>query len=367
MSLVGFVRKEPVLTAALVLALASFLLVPPSIGTLNHIDFEVLFILLSFMVVVAGMESSGAFHGMAGRMLRLCRGRILPLCAALIILPFITSMLITNDVALITFVPVSMVILSSPGLRRYMIPVLVLQTIAANLGSSLTPFGNPQNLFIFHRYDLGLTEFMSTVGPYVLVGMIPLAVMMMIMCRGGKVDTPAYEWRRIDTRFLILMSILFCLCVCTVLDVIPCIPVMVLVILVMAVLRRDVLRKVDYGLILTFIFLFVFTGNLSEMDAVSEILGQMMAWDPMMTSFLSSQFISNVPAAVMLSGFTVDWQSLLIGVDVGGFGTPIASMASVITLRFYSHMESGDTLRYLAVFSLANVVMVLSLIPLHLM
>ena len=367
MSLVGFVRKEPVLTAALVLALASFLLVPPSIGTLDHIDFEVLFILLSFMVVVAGMESSGAFHGMAGKMLRLCEGRILPLCAVLVFLPFITSMLITNDVALITFVPISMVMLSSPGLRAYMIPVLVLQTISANLGSSLTPFGNPQNLYIFHHYDLGLTEFICAIGPYVIVGMVPLILMMALLCRGGAVDIPEYEGRNVDVRLLMLMSILFCLCISTVLGLVPCIPVMIVVILVALIVRRGSLKKVDYGLLLTFVFLFIFTGNLSELDTVSDLLGRMMTWDPMMTSFLSSQFVSNVPAAVMLSGFTVDWQSLLIGVDVGGFGTPIASMASVITLRLYSHMESGDTLRYLAVFSLANVVMILSLIPLHLL
>ena len=240
--------------------------------------------------------------------------------------------------------------------------MVVLQTVAANLGSMLLPFGNPQNLFIYSRYGVGTGEMAMLLAPYVIVG----GVVMCLMCARfatHEVHVDISRDRDVRSRgFLALMFVLFALCILTVLHVVPWQAVLVVTVLAIALTHRRVLARVDYGLLLTFVCLFVFTGNIAHIDAVSSALEGLMSWEPMLASLGISQVISNVPAATLLSGFTGDWQSLLVGVDVGGFGTPIASMASMISLGFYSKTEGADTRRYLVWFTAANVVMVAVLV-----
>ena len=338
----AFVRGQTVLAVSAILAVASMLLVPPSTGYVDYIDVRMLCILFCFMAVVAGMRECHLFGALAGRLLA-GRRSMRALCLILVLLPFFCSMFITNDVALITFVPFTILVLGMAGERNGILPVVVLQTVAANLGSMLLPFGNPQNLFIYSRYGLGTGEMVLALAPYVVVGGLVLC----LMCARfptHEVHVDISRDRDVRSRgFLVLMLVLFALCILTVLHVVPWQAVLVVTVLAIALTHRRVLAKVDYGLLLTFV----------------------MSWDPMLASLGISQVISNVPAATLLSGFTADWEGLLVGVDVGGFGTPIASMASMISLGFYSRTEGADTKRYLAWFTAANVVMVAVLVPIH--
>lgn len=359
-----FVRGQMVLVVSAVLALASMVLVPPSAEYADYIDVRMLCILFCFMAVVAGMRECHLFGALAARILA-GRHALRLLCLTLVLLPFFCSMFITNDVSLITFVPFTILVLGMAGQRERILPVVVLQTVAANLGSMLLPFGNPQNLFIYSRFGVGTSEMAALLAPYVVVGGVVLAVLCLLFPK-GEVHVEMSRDRDVRSRgFLALMFVLFALCILSVLRIVPWQAVLVVTALAVAVTKPRVLGKVDYGLLLTFVCLFVFTGNIAHIDVVRSALEGLMSWDPMLASLGVSQVISNVPAATLLSGFTSDWQGLLVGVDVGGFGTPIASMASMISLGLYSRTEGADTGRYLVLFTAANVLMIAILVPLY--
>ncbi len=360
-----FVRGQVVLVVSAVLAVASMVIVPPNAGYLDYIDVRMLCILFCFMAVVAGMRECHLFGAVAARLLA-GRRSLRMLCLILVLLPFFSSMFITNDVALITFVPFTILVLGMAGEGGSILPVVVLQTVAANLGSMLLPFGNPQNLFIYSHYGVGTGDMVLLLAPYVVVG----GIAMCLMCSRfptHEVHVDISKDRDVRYRgFLALMLVLFAMCILTVLRVVPWQAAVAVTVAVIALTHRGVLARVDYGLLLTFVCLFVFTGNISHIDAVSSALEGLMSWEPAIASLGVSQVISNVPAATLLSGFTDDWQGLLVGVDVGGFGTPIASMASMISLGFYSKTEGADTGRYLAWFTAANVAMVAVLLAVYL-
>lgn len=356
----AFLHRNVVLVTSAVLAVASMAIVPPSSDYIGYIDVRTLGILFCFMAVVAGMKECHLFGALAGRLLA-GRRSLRMLGLILVMLPFFCSMLITNDVALITFVPFTILVLGMAGETRSILPVVVLQTLAANLGSMLLPFGNPQNLYIHSRYALDTGEFVLLLAPYVVVGGLVLCALCLPFS-GREVHVDISRERDVRNRGLLaLMGVLFVLCVLSVLRVIPWEAVLLVTVAAIVVTRRSILKGVDYGLLLTFVCLFVFTGNIAQLDVVREALEGMMSWDPMMTSLAMSQVISNVPAATLLSGFTGDWQGLLVGVDIGGFGTPIASMASMISLGFYARTEGSDMKGYLALFTAANVLMVVLL------
>lgn len=357
------VGRHAVPIAAGILALVSMAVVPPSAEYLDHIDVRTLCILFCLMAVVAGISSCGAFEALAHRVLEGSRG-IGALCLLLVMLPSLCSMLVTNDVALITFVPFAVLVLGMCGRADLVIPVIVLQTVGANAGSMLLPFGNPQNLYISSVYGAGFADVVLTMLPLVAVGLAVVAVLSVLPGR-GRVHVDFAERAEVrDRGILAAMAVLFALCILSVLRVVPYQAVLVITVAAMLVLRRSALLKVDYGLLLTFVFLFVFAGNIASIDPVREALEGLMAWDPVASSAAVSQVISNVPAALTLSAFTTDWQGLLVGTNVGGFGTPVASMASVISLSIYARTEGADVRRYLAVFTGVNVLMLALLLPL---
>ncbi len=352
MGIVGFVRGHALLVVSGILALMSFIVVPPTWGIIDHIDVGTLCILFCFMAVVAGIASCGAFTALSDRVLD-GGMTVRRLCLLLVMLPTFCSMAVTNDVALITFVPFSIIVLIRAGRVDLLIPVIVLQTVGANLGSMMTPFGNPQNLFIFSHYSPDPGEFVMTVLPLVVIGLVMLAVL--CMRYDGRVEVDGGRHGIENRPVMAVMVILFALCIASVLGWIPYPFLLVIVVVAILLMRPIALRRVDYGLLLTFVFLFVFTGNLTHVGFIDDVLSDIMAWDPLVSSALLSQVTSNVPAAVMLSNYTMDWQALLAGVNIGGFGTPIASMASVISLSLYSKVEGADTGRYLTMFTAVNV------------
>lgn len=357
----GFVRGHSVPVISAVLALVSFLITDDPIGSLGSIDVRTLCILFCFMATVAMITGCGAFDVLASSLISRSK-RVGALCLTLVLIPYVCSMFITNDVALITFVPLAIGVLEGIGRRDLIVPVIVLQTVAANLGSILTPFGNPQNLFLFSAYDLTMTDLIGVLLPIAAVGTVVLLAMTVMVSKGGGISAPAPHGRITHGNTLILGCVLFALCIATVLGMVPYWITLAAVLVCILFSMPGALGKVDYGLLLTFLFLFIFTGNLASEPMVSDLLEGLMRWDPVTASALASQFISNVPAAVLLSGFTDDWAGLLAGVDIGGFGTPIASMASLISIGFYMRTEGADMGRFMVCFTGINALMLIVLL-----
>lgn len=357
-SLLTFIKKEAVLCAAGLLAVISAFIVPPSVAYLKYIDYRVLALLFGLMLVVAGFQSIGFFRYLGDRLLAKanCTRH---LCLLLVFLCFFSSMLITNDVALLTFVPFAVMLFAMAGEAKLLIPVVVLQTIAANLGSMLTPIGNPQNLYLYSTYAFSPADF--------VLHMLPLSALsagLLLLCSillpNRPLAAPADQNSSPAVKIpaagkLISYTLLFLVCLLCVFRLISW-PVM-LGILVCAVffLDKKLFRSVDYFLLLTFVCFFLFIGNMQRIPAISDLLRSLITGRELLLGALFSQCISNVPAAILLSGFTDQALPLLYGVNVGGLGTLIASLASVISYRLYSGSRNARKGAYLKVFTLYNV------------
>lgn len=350
----GFVRREAVLVISLACALLSMLAVPPDAAYAGYIDLRVLCLLFCLMAVVAGLQQCGLFTVLAQRLLT-GRKQLRLLYLALVLLPFFCSMLITNDVALITFVPFTVLVLSHIDRMDALIRVVVLQTLAANLGSMATPVGNPQNLFLCSYYGLGFGAFLRVVLPLTLVSLLALSAAA-LWTRGETIEITFPQREQIrQPRLFVLLCLLFALCLLSVVHVLHYGIVTAAVALSLLLFARSLFARVDYALLLTFVGFFIFAGNIGRIEAVRNVLELLLGRSAYWTSVLASQVISNVPAAVLLSGFTDNWRALLAGVDVGGLGTPIASLASLISLKLYLRADNASLPRYLLVFTLANI------------
>ena len=350
-----FIHKETVLFIAALCAAATMFLVPPSMEYLHYIDFRVLCLLLCLMAVVAGFKSVGAFQWLTYQLLRrIGSGQILGV--TLVMLPFFSSMLVTNDVALLIFIPFTLALLDQLGINKVMIPVIVLQTVAANLGSMATPVGNPQNLFLYAAFDLGAADFFSVTLPLTLISLVCLAAASFPVLP-KTLDRQEMEKEEITSvRNLLIYGALFVLCLLTVFRVVSYILTTVVIVVILAVLDKKLLKQIDYMLLLTFVCFFIVSENLGQVEEICVFLQGLLDRSTLMTAVGASQIISNVPAAVLLSGFTDQWADLLAGVNIGGLGTPIASLASLITLKLYMRWPGADTVRFLGVFTVYNVV-----------
>ncbi len=359
----AFVKKKPVLFISFVLAVCSFA-INPTLDAFGNIRYKVLGILFIFMAAMAGLKACGVFESVANGLANRTNSTR-KLALVLVALPYFASMGITNDVALLVFVPLSITILMSMGLERIMIPVLALQTLAVNVGCMITPFGNPHNLFVFTEYDLSVLDVTLAVLPYMAVGTVLLALVMMTIKDDPIPRKPDYMRGEYSKVHLWASFAIFAMGVLTVLGFLPywaCVVVALAVVLVIA--WRDLL-DVNYGLILTFVCLFIFTSNIASWETLANALADIIAIDPLTVTALVSQVTCNLPATVLLNGFTDDWYGLLVGSDVGGFGGPIASMASLITLEAYSNAKPGTSRKYLRYFLGLSILMFVLLIATH--
>ena len=353
----SFIRREPVLLIASLAALVSCFFVPPDKAYGSYLDLRTLALLYCLMTVVAGLRQAGLFSRLAHR-LCLLAGNLRAMGLLLVLLSFVSSMLITNDVALLTFVPFAVVVLGMAG--RELVHVVVLQTVAANLGSMLTPVGNPQNLYLYSRYDLSMGDFLRLTFPIWLLS-LALILLGCLLLPKTRLELFLGEEPLLHKKELWLYGALFLWCLATVLRLLPW-PVMLAgVLLILLILDRKTLLRADFLLLLTFVAFFVFSGNLARVPAVDSLLRRLLSGREYWTSLLASQVISNVPAALLLSGFTDKASALLLGVDVGGLGTPIASLASLIAMKLYSHSEHASTGRFLGFFTLVNVILLVLL------
>ena len=353
----AFVSKEAVLVVAVLAAAVSCALVPFDEGYASYVDWRTLTLLFCLMAVVTGLRFMGVMR-LLGSWAVSRASSMRTLAFALVALTFVSSMAVTNDVALITFVPLALVVLSEMGEGRHTASVVVLMTVAANLGSMLLPVGNPQNLFLYRASDMGFLQFVLTMAPIAGLSAAMLVAALLIVFRGNaeghpdcasrkKLPKPTGRQRLMFVSYLLL----FALSIMAVVGLIDAFAVAALVAFALLFFDRRTLAKVDYGLLLTFVALFVFVGNMARIPAVHALVGIA----PFYAAVGSSQVISNVPAAVLLSGFTNDWTALIVGTNLGGLGTPIASMASLISLKIATASGLVGKRRYLAVFTAWNV------------
>lgn len=355
-----FFKQETVLCAAFVLAVVSTFFVPPDVEYISYIDFRTLAILFCLMGVTSGLQKTGIFQWAAQALLgRVKKAR--QLVWSLVLLCFFSSMAVTNDVALITFVPLTFIVLNTVGPEakgRLIVPTVVLQTVGANLGSMLTPIGNPQNLYLYGKAGISPGSFILLMLPYTLVCLLLILIWSTLW--SGRCSIP------IEVSFtkkpglsgqavpLTVYLGLFVLALLTVARVVPYGLTLTVTVLGLALTDRSVFARVDYSLLLTFIGFFVFIGNMGRIPLLRDLLQQLVSGNELLVGVAASQVISNVPAALLLSGFTDDLPPLIVGVNIGGLGTLIASMASLISYKLIVREEAGIKGAYFRAFTWTN-------------
>ncbi len=350
--ILDYFRRETVLTVALIAALASFLLVPPGMHTLAGIDATTLLMLFSLMTIVAGFRRMGAFDKLAEILtarITTLRGLVTVLVASC----FLLAMVATNDVALITLVPFTLLLMNGASVRHVTLAV-VLETIAANLGSMVTPIGNPQNLYLYASGKLGAMDFPALTWPYALAALVMLMALCWIVPAEKAAQTQATKGT-LDAGKLALYGLLTLVALLALMKVIPAWVLAAAVLLLTLARDRPVLRQVDYTLLATFVCFFVFVASVKAYGPVSAWLEAQMAKAPMVVALLVSQVISNVPACLLLSPFTGDTGALMLGVNLGGLGTLVASLASLISFRLYGAMPGAKKGLFMGVFTGLNV------------
>lgn len=354
--MIEYLKKEKVLSIAWVLAIISMFIVRPDRKYIGYVDVKVLALLFCLMAVVKGFQKIGLFDILIQKVFGSVRGSR-RLCQMLIFLCFFLSMLITNDVALLTFVPFAIFALQICHQEKLMIQVIVLQTMAANLGSMFTPIGNPQNLYLFSVSDMGLSEFFCTMFPITAVSFVLLLAATYLIPDEKIMMRIEEKPQTGDKKELVVYCILFVLNLLVVFRVISWKPALLITVAVLLAMKQGtLLKQVDYALLLTFVGFFVFVGNLGRVPVFSKVLEQLIQGREIFVAAGFSQFLSNVPAALLLSGFTDNFKGLLIGTNIGGLGTIIASMASLISYKFYGQLDGAQRGKYLGVFTLYNIV-----------
>lgn len=349
-----FIKNEIVLILSFVLAVISAFFVSPNKGYFEYIDFRTLGLLFCLMAVMAGLNSIGVFKFVAEKMLSKVKS-ISGLSLILGLLCFFSSMIITNDVALITFVPFTITALKLSGKTDKLIWIVTVETIAANLGSMLTPIGNPQNLYLFSAFNMSIGDFLITILPYALLSLV-LVIVSCIITGKGETDSNSTENRYEFSKLHIGIFIaLFTLSLLTVFRVVPYNVTVIVTIIALLIFDRKTILKIDYSLLFTFVFLFIFIGNLGEIKPISDFLKSIVNGNEVIVGVVSSQVFSNVPAAILLSKFTENAKDLLVGVNLGGLGTLIASMASLISFKFIAK-EKVSTGKYILTFTVVNIV-----------
>ena len=348
----GFVRKNAVMCIALLAAVVTSILVPPDRAYLGYFDVKTLTCLFCVLAVVCALKNVNFFYLLARKVVELF-GTARMSVLVLVYITFIGSMLIANDMALLTFLPLGFLVLSTTGKEKYMAFTFIMQNIAANLGGMLTPFGNPQNLYLYSKYEIPTGEFMAIMLPPFLLSITLITLACLVFVKPEPLSLPSEKAEFYPMRTAIYL-VLFALSIAIVFRGIPYVVGLIVIPAVLLVMDRKALRMVDYPLLLTFVFFFIFAGNMARIDAVRSLFSMLLERSTLLFSVLSCQVISNVPSAILLSQFTDNYRDLLVGVNIGGAGTLIASLASLITFREYVKHNPKKTLSYIGLFSAFN-------------
>lgn len=347
--MITFFKKEAVLCISALLALITAFIVPPNVEYIGYINFRVLGLLFALMTVVAGLRKTEVMDAVAEKLAYSCKN-MRSLAFILTGLCFFISMFVTNDVALLTFVPLTISVLTLCGGSKYIIYVIVMETAAANMGSMLTPMGNPQNLYLADYYSIGTGDFFKATIPVWLASGIIISLLLIWVKSeplNSELNGNTYN---INKRLSIMYLILGAIAVLSVFNVINYVVSAIVVLAVVLIFDRKVLWRVDWFLLLTFVMFFIFVGNAAEIETIRSFFGKLAEGRELLVGALLSQIISNVPAAVMLSSFTHNGIALMIGVDIGGLGTPVASLASLISYRIYCELGHGKPREFMKCF-----------------
>lgn len=355
-------RSNAVLVVSALAAAVTCAIVPPDREYAAYVDWNTLGCLFCMLSIIVVVRASGLFDALARRLVARCRN-LRALVGALVFLTGVSSMFVTNDTALLMFLPLSALVLSATGNAKWTPFAFVMQDVAANLAGMIMPFGNPQNIFLYSSFGISAGDFFATMFPPFALSCALIAACCVVFVPRGEASVPEGSVV-VDRRKAAVAAALFALAMLAVFRAVPAFWAVAACAVVLAVADRSSFARVDWGLLLTFACFFVFSGNMARIPAVQDVLGPLMQQAPLVTSALASQVVSNVPAAVLLSPFTGDWASLLTGVNVGGAGTPIASLASLITLSQFQRAREGSsqavreqmgtTGSYLACFSAVN-------------
>lgn len=358
-------KNETVFCISFLLAVLSAFVVHPDRMYLSYPDYRTIALLFCLMIIVGGFQSLGIF-GMLGQFLLRGAGSVRGLSAVMVMLCFFSSMVITNDVALITFVPFTLIVFRMSGRVERVLKLVVLETIAANLGSMATPIGNPQNLYLYSIADFTAGEFVRAVLPYAGLAFVMLMTAVLIERDEPLLDVDVREeneaQKRQIFREMLPFLILLVLCLLVVFRVLPYQPVLICVMCVVLVVNRKLYLSVDYFLLLTFLCFFIFIGNMKRIPEISSFLISVVEGRELLMGIFTSQIISNVPAAILLSGFSSDLSALLTGVNVGGLGTLIASLASLISFKFFTKEYPDKKGAYMLRFTIWNAIFLAVLI-----
>jgi len=360
---IRFIKREPVLSASLLLALLSAFIIPPDRAWIEYIDFRTLAILYSLMVIMSGFQKLGVFRSLGEHLIRRVH-TIRGIAMILTGLCFLLSMFITNDVALLTFVPFTVIVLNMAGQKKHMIGIIVLETVAANLGSMMMPMGNPQNLYLYSLTSMTIPDFLRLMLPYGILSLLLITGLTFLLVGRGEAEPYRSAKRERSKKEKLRFGVYLVLFMIALLSVVRVLDWRIGLLLVFAgvmLADRQTATKADWALLLTFVFLFIFIGNLKRMPSVNHLLASTVAGNEILFSVLASQIISNVPAAILLSGFTQRIEYLIIGTNLGGLGTLIASMASLISFKLYCGTEGAEKGKYLIRFTVVNVVLLVLL------
>ena len=348
----NLIRKNVVMFVALAAAAVTCFLVPPDKLYLDYFDFKTLTCLFCVLAVVCALKNIRFFYILAKKIVRVFRNARMSILA-LVYITFIGSMLIANDMALLTFLPLGLFVLSTTGKSKYMAFTFIMQNIAANLGGMLTPFGNPQNLYLYTKFEIPNGEFMAIMAPPFLLSVALITICCFLFVKPEPLQM-ADEKVSLPVGRTIVYLALFALAIVIVFRGIPYWIGLIVIPLALLFLDRKALKMVDYPLLLTFVFFFIFSGNMARIDGVRWLFSMLLEKSTLLFSVLSCQVISNVPSAILLSQFTDNYRQLLLGVNIGGVGTLIASLASLITFREYTQQNKGKTGHYMLLFTAFN-------------
>lgn len=348
----GFFKKNIVMVVAFCAAAITSVIVPPDAEYLGYFDLKTLTCLFCVLAIVCALKNISFFYILARKVVECFKTA--RLCVlALAYITFIGSMLIANDMALLTFLPLGYFVLSTTHKERYMAFTFIMQNIAANLGGMLTPFGNPQNLYLYSKFNIPTGEFMGIMASPFLLSVLLITLCCLIFVKAEPLEL-SDEKVKLDPKKTVIYLVTFVLAIAIVFRGIPYWIGLIVIPAVLLFFDRSALKMVDYPLLLTFVFFFIFAGNMARIDEVNRLFSALLQKDALLCSTLSCQLISNVPSAILLSQFTANYADLLIGVNIGGTGTLIASLASLITFREYTKHNPTKKARYIGLFSAFN-------------
>ncbi len=348
----AFIKKNAVMCVAMIAAIVTSVIVPIDAQYAGYFDYKTLTCLFCVLAVVCALKDIHFFYMLARKVVQLFKTARMSVLA-LVYITFIGSMLIANDMALLTFLPLGYFVLTTTGKQKYMAFTFIMQNIAANLGGMLTPFGNPQDLYLYSKFNIPNLEFIRIMAPPFAVSILIITACCIIFVKPEPLELPD-EKIVLDGKRAALYLALFTLSIVIVFRGVPYWVGLVVIPVTLFFADRSALKEVDYGLLLTFVFFFIFAGNMARIDAVRDLFSTLLNKNTLLFSVLSCQCISNVPSAILLSQFTTNYPDLLVGVNIGGVGTLIASLASLITFREYVSHNPGKTGYYIGLFSLFN-------------